>query len=129
MSDLSRSRWTLPLFSVFMGGVLLAAAAYGGNARDGVWMFGVLALFGVGALVAGRYSETIGGLSGPGRDERMATIDLRATALSGLVVISAVIVGFILELAQGRDGSPYGQLGAVGGLSYVAAVVFFRMRG
>jgi hypothetical protein len=36
---------------------------------------------------------------------------------------------WLYELANGDDGSPYGQLLAVGGIAYIAAVAFLRWRG
>ena len=69
------------------------------------------------------------GLDGGGRDERCRQIDIHATALAGLAVIFAVIVAFIVELARGQDGNPYGWLGAMGGLTYIAAIIVFRIRG
>jgi hypothetical protein len=79
-------------------------------------------------LLAG-HSETIRGLRGDGRDERFAQIDLRATAVAGLVLIVTLIVAWLTEIAQGHSGSPYTWLCAVGGLSYALAVAFFRWRG
>jgi hypothetical protein len=55
-------------------------------------------------------------------------IDLRATALSGLVVILAIIGGWLYEIANGRDGNPYTWLGAVAGLAYILAVAILRRR-
>ncbi len=43
-------------------------------------------------------------------------------------MISAVIVGFLVEVARGRDGSPYSWLGALGGGVYLVAVVVLRLR-
>lgn len=40
------SRWWMPLFSLFLGGLMLAAFAIGGNVAGGVESFGVLALVG-----------------------------------------------------------------------------------
>jgi hypothetical protein len=40
-----------------------------------------------------------------------------------------VIGCWLVEIAKGRDGSPYGQLGAVAGLAYVVAVAILRVRG
>ena len=54
---------------------------------------------------------------------------LRATAISGLAVITAIIVAFVIELARGHDGSPFTWLGAIAGLAYLAAIVVFRVRG
>jgi hypothetical protein len=75
-----------------------------------------------------RWSDTLGGLSAPGRDERWTAIDLRASAFSGFVVILALIGAWLYELADGRDGSPYGQLMAAGGIAYIVGVLFLRRR-
>ena len=45
------------------------------------------------------------------------------------MIIAAIIVGFLVEMAQGHDGSPYTWLGALGGLAYIAAIVVMRLRG
>ncbi len=79
-------------------------------------------------LVIGGFSETAAGLLDR-RDERINRIDGQATAIAGLSVITAVIVGFVVDIARGGDGSPYAALGAIGGLSYLAAIVYFRIRG
>ena len=44
-------------------------------------------------------------------------------------MITAIIVAFVVELARGHDGNPYGWLGAIAGLSYLVAVIVFRIRG
>jgi hypothetical protein len=67
-------------------------------------------------------------IRGDGRDERWAIIDLAATAITGLVIIAAIIVACLYEWSQGRDGSPYSQLGAIGGLTYVVAILVLRRR-
>jgi hypothetical protein len=69
------------------------------------------------------------GLRGDGRDERFRQIDVHATAIAGLAVITAGIVAFVVELAFGHDGSPYAWLGAIGGLAYLIAITVFRLRG
>ena len=65
---------------------------------------------------------------GPGRNERWAAIDLRARAISGLAMVLATTAAWLYELAEGRDGSPYGQLLAIGGIAYIAAIAFLRRR-
>lgn len=80
-----------PLFSLFLGSLILAAMWIGGNLRDGLLSLGVMAA--VGSLfLFGSWSETLRGLGGPGRDERWAMIDIHATALTGLFVL-AVLIG------------------------------------
>ena len=82
-----------------------------------------------GALVlAGRRSETVRGLLDH-QDERISAIDLRATAVTALAMIAVILIGFVVSIARGGSGWPYDMIGFVGGLAYVAAVVFFRARG
>jgi hypothetical protein len=64
----------------------------------------------------------------PPRPPSLAQIDLRATALAGLVLIIALIVSWLVQVAQGHSGSPYDWLCAIGGLSYALGVAFFRWR-
>jgi hypothetical protein len=125
--DVMHSKWTIPAFSVVMGLVLLGANIVGHQPVLGLWSLGIMLLFGAAVLLGGR-SETIRGLRGDGRDERFAMLDLQATAMAGLVLIVAVIVAFIVEVAQGHSGEPYDWLGAVGGLAYLAAVIVLRVR-
>ncbi len=124
----TRSKWFLPAFCLGLGVVMQAAWWLGGSPGDGVISLAVMAGFGLLVLLGGR-SETIRGLRGDGRDERFARIDLHATAVTGLVLLVALIVAWLVEIARGRSGSPYGWLLALGGLAYLLAVAFFRWRG
>jgi len=107
---------------------MLTAMWIGGNLSLGLQSLAIMTVFGALILVGGR-SETIRGLRGDGRDERFRQIDIQATALAGIVVLSVIIVAFIVEVARGHDGAPYTWLGAIGGLSYLFAVVALRLRG
>ena len=124
----TRSKWFLPSFSLALGLVMLAVSWLGGSPGQGVISLAVLAAFGLIILLAGR-SETVRGLRGDGRDERFAQIDLQASALSGLAVIVALIVAWLVATARGQSGSPYDWLLAIGGLAYLLAVAWFRWRG
>jgi len=124
----ARSKWFLPLFCLGLGVVVLVASWLGGQLGAGVYGLAVLAIFGLVLLLLTGRSETIRGLT-VGRDERFAQIDLRATAVTGLVLIITVIVAWLVEIARGHSGNPYGWLGAIGGLAYILAVAFFRWRG
>jgi hypothetical protein len=128
MRTMCKSRWFLPLFALVLGGAMFAAQAIGGHPGAGLVSFGVLALTGALVLFGGR-SETIRGLRGDLRDERFQRIDIHATAFAGTVVITAVIVGFLVEMARGHNGNPFTWLGAIGGVSYLAAVIAMRLRG
>jgi hypothetical protein len=123
-----RSRYFMPLFTLFMGALVFAAFAIGGDVKNG--LFAIPLFVGIAALFFfARRNETIQGIGGPGRDERWALIDLSATAAAGAVLILVVIGCWLVEIAKGHDGSPYGQLGAVAGLAYIVAVAILRTRG
>jgi hypothetical protein len=84
-----RSRWWMPLFSLALGAAIFAAFAIGGDAGQGALSFAVMAAVAALFYFGGR-SETLRGLGGPGRDERWAAIDLRASAVAGFVLITVV---------------------------------------
>jgi hypothetical protein len=115
-------------YSIGLGAIVFAAFAIGGNAADGAQAFALFVIVAAVFWFGGPRSDTLGGLGGTGRDERWAAIDLRASAFGGFVVILATAAAWLYELAEGRDGDPYGQLLAVGGIAYIAAIVFLRRR-
>jgi hypothetical protein len=121
------NKWVQPTIALVLGLVMWAAFWIGGDPATGLFSFGIMAACGVILLFGGR-SEMVRGMRGDGRDERWAMIDLRATALAGLVVITAVLVGFIVEIARGHDGMPYTWLGALGGVAYLVGLLIGRWR-
>ena len=127
MLAMTRRNWFLPLFSLGLGVACLVAFWLGGNPGQGLASLGVMAGLGVVFLIGGR-SDLIRGIRGDGRDEYWERIDVHATALAGIVVITAVIGMCLWEWGHGRDGSPYSQLGAIGGVAYVAAIIGLRAR-
>jgi hypothetical protein len=122
-----RTRWWMPAFSLFLGLLMLGAFWIGDEPGQGVISLGIMTAL-AALFFFGHRSETVRALGGPGRDERWAMIDVRATALAGSVLVAVIIGAFLVEVASGRDGSPYAALGAVGGLAYVVAVVVLRAR-
>lgn len=128
MRTMCKSRWFMPAFALVLGGAMFAAQAIGGHPGSGLVSFGVLAFTGALVLFGGR-SETIRGLRGDMRDERFQRIDTHATAFAGTAVIIAIIVAFLVEVARGHNGNPFTWLGAIAGVSYLAAVIVMRLRG
>jgi hypothetical protein len=105
------------LYGLGLGAIVFAAFAIGGNPADGAKAFALLVIVAwVFRLAASR-------------DERWAAIDLRASAFGGLAMILAATGAWLVQLAEGRDGSPYGQLLAVAGVAYIAGIVVLRRRG
>ena len=117
-----------PIFGVIMGVVYLVAFWAGGSLAYGLFGLGVMVAFSLLLLVARRHSETVRGLLAH-RDERISAIDLRATAVTALVMIAVVLVAFVVEIARGQSGWPYSMIGAVGGVAYLVAVIVLRIRG
>ena len=126
---ITQSKWFLPASSLVLGAAILVAGLIGRQPVVGVSGLIIMTAFGLFVLLAGSRSETVRGLRGDGRDERFAMIDLRATALSGLAVIIALIVAWLVAIARGQSGSPYDWLCAIGGLAYLIALGLLRWRG
>ncbi len=117
----------MPAFCLVLGSLVLAAMWIGDD-RDGA-LKSFAAFVALAALFAfGGRSDTVRGLGCPGRDERWAAIDLRATAFAGFAVIVVLIGAWLWELAHGKDGGPYAQIMAIGGIAYIIAVAFLRWR-
>jgi hypothetical protein len=127
MKAMTRTSSFLPLFSVGLGVACLAAFWARGDLESGFLSLAIMGGFGLVILVGGR-SDLIRALRGDGRDEYWERIDVHATALAGMAVITAVILMCLWEWGHGRDGSPYAQLGAIGGVPYVLGIVGLRLR-
>jgi hypothetical protein len=120
--------WWALLVSLALGAVLWAASWIGGHPVAGLFSFLIMAGFGA-IFVVGRRSESLRMMAAGRRaDERWRSIDLRATAISGLAVITAVIVAYLWEIAHGRSGQPFALLGAIAGITYLVALVWLRWR-
>jgi hypothetical protein len=126
--SMTKSKWFVPAFSVTLGVAFAAAQVIGHQLTYGLVSLGIMVVF-AGVFMLGGRSETIRGLRGDGRDERFAMIDLRATAFTGLAMIVVVLVAAFVSLAEGHDGQPFTWLGAVGGIAYLASIVWLRVRG
>ncbi|MET1058850.1 MAG: hypothetical protein ABWX84_04605 [Nocardioides sp.] len=122
-----RTRWAIPATAAVLGVAYLVAGVVGGSPGFGV--FGLLLMLGVAAVfvLAARRSETVAGLLDR-RDERINAIDRDASLIAGMVVLLAVLVMAVVEIAQGRDALPYAALGALGGVAYLVALVALRFR-
>jgi hypothetical protein len=122
-----RSKWWMPGFTLSLGLLVLGALWIGGDPWMGLW--GLLVMIGFGALfLFGSRSETLRGLGGPGRDERWAMIDLSATAFAGHATIALVIVLWLVDVARGGEGTPYGAIAAFAGVAYIVGVAWGRFR-
>jgi len=119
--------WTGPVVGVLFGVVYLVVGLVGGDRGFAVGGFAIMLAVSALMVVAARYSETAKGLVDR-RDERINGIDKDASLVAGMTVMLATLGMFCLEIARGRDGSPYYQLGALGGVAYLAALLWLRFR-
>ncbi|HEY6636068.1 MAG TPA: hypothetical protein VIZ61_00160 [Solirubrobacterales bacterium] len=122
----ARAPW-LPVWSLFLGIVISTAMAIGGNLTIALVTLGLFVAFSA-LFYFGARNETIGGLAEPGRDERWAMINQRAMAFAGTVLVLILIGGWVVELANGNDGSPYSEVFAGGTIAYFAAALWLRFR-
>lgn len=120
-------RWVTPAVSVAMGVLYLVAGALGDNLGFGVFGLVLMTSAALAFVLVGRRSETVAGLMDR-RDERINHLDQQATMFAGVVVLAAVLAMFLFEVARGEDGSPYYQLGALGGVAYVVSLGYLRFR-
>jgi hypothetical protein len=113
--------------AVLAGVAYLVAGVLGDDLSFGI--VGLALMLGVGAvfMISSRWSETVAGLRDR-TDERIVQIDRSASLVAGMTVLLAVLAMFVVEIARGEDGSPYSQLGAVGGVTYVVSLVWLRFR-
>ena len=123
-------RGTAVAILVVGGGGLAAATWVGGNHGRAI---GLIAFYAVAAIAAyvwsGRDSD-VGTILRAGADERQRRLDRDATALSGLAMAVAAIIGAIVSAARNHgDIGGYGVICFVGGLTYAVSLLVLKRRG
>lgn len=121
------TRWMVPGTAVAAGVAYLVVGLAGGQRGFGLAGFAIMLVVAAGSLVAGRYSETMKGLLDR-RDERINALDRDATVAMGGVLMAAILVLGLIEIARGEDGSPYFELAALGAVAYLGALLWLRWR-
>jgi len=122
-------RWGVPATGIVLGVLLFGGAAVGGQPTLGAGMFAVMAIYTFLVIAFRGRNETVGILGGVPADERLAAFNVTATAIAGLVAILVSIGGFLVAIAQGRDGNEYAVVAASAGLAYLAALAWLQWRG
>ena len=59
---MTRSRWFMPAFSLFLGALMFGAFTIGGDVGQGAISFGIMAVLGAVFAIFANRSETIGGI-------------------------------------------------------------------
>lgn len=114
--------------ALVIGVAYLIGGWVGSGPGLGLAMFAIMLVTAAGIELVARRSDTVRGMLGR-TDERLTGIDLRATAVTGVVLIVADLTAFVIQTARGADATPYVWLGALGGVTYVVALLVFLRRG
>jgi hypothetical protein len=122
------ARWRVPAVAVAGGLAMLAAQWSAGYLGRGLVSLGIMLAFAASLVAFSGRSGLFEVMRDPGTDERTATLDLRATAFAGVVVVVVLVGAFVYETARGRNGEPYSWLCAVAGLSYLLALAGLHRR-
>jgi hypothetical protein len=127
MQTLTRTSRLAPLVALAAGATCLVALWVGDRPRAGAAALVLMTGFALALLLGGRV-EAVRRLRSDSHDGYWERIDRHAAAWAGAALLGTIAVMCLWEWAHGRDASPYAQLGAVGGLVYVAAVLVRRLR-
>ena len=126
-TDQWRPRWLVPLVPVALGAVVLVAATTTGHLLSGLAWFAALAAVGALSAIAGRFEAARRGRRHVG-DEREAIINARAMSIAGTVLVIALTGCSAFTLVRGESTSPYTVLLAVGGITYVVALIALQAK-
>jgi hypothetical protein len=123
------SRWVVPAVG-FVLGLLFAAAELGRQASLGqaAVAFAIVAGYAIALRVLQSRSDMASLLSGLPRDERWASINLRALSLAAQLIAIVLVGAFLVTQFGGADSTPYAWLGAVFALGYLGGLVWYRSR-
>jgi hypothetical protein len=112
-----------------VGGGAIAVATW--VAGDHGLALGLVGFYALAAGIAYLWSGGKGDMAAimrVGGDERQRGMDRDATAIMGLAMGVAALVGAIVEIARTANPGPYGVMCAVGGISYVVGLIVVRRR-
>jgi len=123
------SRWVVPAVG-FVLGLLFAAAELGRQASlvQAAVAFAIVAGYAIALRVLQSRSDMASLLSGLPRDERWASINLRALSLAAQLIAIVLVGAFLVTQFGGADSTPYAWLGAVFALGYLGGLVWYRSR-
>lgn len=114
-------RWAVPVLAVLVGGVIAAVLAVRDQTTTGLITWAVLA--GYGAHLGYRRNEPslpIGEAFGSGHRARS---HLKAAALTGDVLVAAIVAALVVQALRGAAVEPFSWLAAVAGVTYTLAIM------
>jgi Na+/H+ antiporter NhaD/arsenite permease-like protein len=122
-------RWQVPALAMVMGIVFLLGGAARGRIGLGLAMAAIMFAYALFLISFSRSNEAVALLRDESVDERRAQIQLRANAMVGNVLITAVLGIFLVQFFRGEDTLIWAALGAAGGVTYVVTALVLSRRG
>jgi hypothetical protein len=125
----SRLRRGSTSVTLLVGGAAIALATWvGGSAAWAIAVGAAFVVLATGAFVWAGGAGDAAAILRADPDERQRGLDRDATAVMGVVVVLAALVGAVVSI--GRSGNPgaYGVLCAVGGAAYAVSLTVLRRR-
>lgn len=110
-------RWIFVAYCAGLGVIIGGAFLIGGEPVMAGVALAIMIVFGVLMSLT-----PFGTLKPSSRDEREEKIDTAAAVATLGVLILAIIAGWLWDVTQGGDGTPYVWLAALGGATYLASL-------
>ena len=121
-------RLVAPAVTVVLGSAI-ALGAWIGTGWGAALSVEVVTIIGAcGYYVLGARDSDVGALFGSRPDERQASIGMRATALTGNVLILVAIGGVVIATATGVSAWPFFLFCSVGAATFLVGLIIYRDR-
>ena len=114
---------------LLVGGGAIAIAQWVNGSRG--WAIGTSVFYVVMAVTAyvwAGHSGVVAAILRVGTDERQRDLDRDATAITGVVVIVAAIVGSVISIARRGDPGPFGAVCLIAGVTYALSLTILKHR-
>ncbi|RJL20835.1 hypothetical protein [Bailinhaonella thermotolerans] len=126
---MTTNRWFFPVFCLVLGLLMGVPTMLRGDVGLGIAFVAIMVGYAAILMLTRRRSETTSILSGELSDERHKLNELRARGATANVLALVTVGGFLVQVWRGEDATAFAALGAVGGLTYIAALVYHSRRG
>lgn len=121
-------RLLAPAVTVALGSAVAIGAWIGNGWRAALGIELVTIVGACGYFLLGGRDSDIAALIGSKPDERQASIGMRATALTGNVMVLVAIGGVVVALAVGSSAWPFFLFCFVGAATFLIGLVLYRDR-
>ncbi|MEV0373151.1 hypothetical protein AB0I10_25570 [Streptomyces sp. NPDC050636] len=128
-SGRAMTRWAVLGLTVVGGVVMGVVMAVRGETALAIALPLIIIGYGLTVTLSAGRSDVAAQLSGHEEDERRGVINMRAGAMTGNVLMLALVCGTFYELVRGEFGGTFTWLSAVGGITYVASSVTYTRAG